>query len=67
VDKQILLGWPGVTPEVGDWNGDGKSKAGIFVSGNCYLDYNGNGVWEGVGSGRIYLVGDAHSTPIVAR
>lgn len=36
----------GSTYVSGDWNGDGKSKAGFFKNGLWYLDYNGNGVWE---------------------
>ena len=34
-------------PIVGDWTGDGLSKIGIYRYGNWYLDWNGNGVWEG--------------------
>lgn len=31
---------------VGDWNGDGRSKLGVYRSGSFYLDFNGNGIWE---------------------
>lgn len=36
-------------PVVGDWNGDGKTKVGVYrpSEGTFYLDYNGNGTWEG--------------------
>ena len=34
-------------PIVGDWNGDGRDKAGIFRNGYWYLDKNGNGNWDG--------------------
>ena len=49
VDKsytfQGLAGW---TPVIGDWNGDGKDKIGVYntLSGDWYLDYDGNGVWD---------------------
>jgi hypothetical protein len=31
---------------VGDWNGSGTSKAGLFLNGTWYLDTNGDGVWD---------------------
>ncbi len=31
---------------VGDWNGDGKTKIGIFRNGTWYLDADGNGIYE---------------------
>jgi hypothetical protein len=34
-------------PVVGDWTGNGISKLGIYQYGNWFLDYNGNGIWEG--------------------
>jgi len=34
-------------PIVGDWNGDGRDKVGIFRNGYWYLDKNGNGNWDG--------------------
>ncbi len=42
-------GFPGDIPVVGDWNGDGKTKIGIFRNGDWYLDKNGNGLWDGCG------------------
>jgi Cohesin domain len=34
-------------PVVGDWNGDGRSKIGLFRQGFLWLlDYNGNGVFD---------------------
>ena len=32
-------------PVVGDWNGSGTAKAGVFNSGTWYLDINGDGQW----------------------
>ena len=36
------------SPVVGDWNGDGRSKIGVYriTDGDWYLDYDGNGVWN---------------------
>jgi len=39
VDKQVGWGWAGVTPIVGDWNGDGKTKIGVYSGGYWYIDY----------------------------
>ena len=36
----------GDVPVVGDWNGDGKDKIGIYRSGKWILDKNGNGLLE---------------------
>jgi hypothetical protein len=58
----------GDIPVVGDWNGDGKTKVGLFRQGFFWiLDYNGNGVFEqnldrtyayGGVAGDIPVVGD---------
>ncbi len=47
------FGQAGDLPIVGDWNGDGKTKIGVFRpgAGAFYLDYNGNDIWDGCGSG----------------
>ena len=49
VDKAIFwsTGQSTDVPVLGDWNGDGKTKIGIYNNGAWILDYNGNGVWEG--------------------
>jgi len=59
---------PGDLPVVGDWNGDGRTKVGLFRQGFFWiLDYNGNGVFEqgidktyafGGVSGDVPVVGD---------
>ncbi|MHB8882839.1 MAG: choice-of-anchor L domain-containing protein [Thermodesulfovibrionales bacterium] len=38
---------PGAIPVTGDWNGSGSKKIGVFLDGTWYLDYNGNGAWDG--------------------
>jgi hypothetical protein len=46
-DRDFFLGWPGATRVIGDWNGDGRTKAGIYNEGFWFLDYDGNTVWDG--------------------
>ena len=55
VDRLFGFGFAGTTPVTGDWNGDGKTKAGFYMDGLWYLDYNGNGVWEGRGGQALRL------------
>ncbi|MCL2623880.1 MAG: SpaA isopeptide-forming pilin-related protein, partial [Planctomycetaceae bacterium] len=31
---------------VGDWNGDGSKKIGVYRNGTWHIDYNGNGQWD---------------------
>ena len=71
VDKAIYwsTGQSTDVPVMGDWNGDGRTKIGIYNNGTWILDYNGNGVWEGPGidktiywstaqAGEVPVVGD---------
>src|SRR5262249_38390552 len=39
-------GTSGDIPIVGDWNGDGRDKIGVFRNGQFLLDFNGNGTWD---------------------
>ena len=48
------FGQAGDFPAAGDWNGDGKAKVGVFRAGTWYLDYNGNGAWDGCNVDRCY-------------
>jgi len=48
------FGVAGDLPAAGDWNGDGKAKVGVFRAGTWYLDYNGNGAWDGCGVDKCY-------------
>lgn len=45
-DQHFAFGLPGDQPIVGDWNGDGTLKAGVYRNGQVFLDINGNGVWD---------------------
>ncbi len=46
--KDLCLNWgfPSDIPVVGDWNGDGKTKIGVYRNGYWYLDVRGNGTWD---------------------
>ena len=46
-DGSVSLGWPGAVLVAGDWNGDGKTDAGVYANGFWFLDYNGDGLWDG--------------------
>jgi hypothetical protein len=52
---------------VGDWNGDGKTKIGVYRAavGMWYLDYNGNGAWDGCTTDRCFGFGISTDTPVV--
>jgi len=54
------------TPVTGDWNGNGKTKIGVFRNSTqrWYLDYNGNGVWDGTPTDKLYVFGMSTDTPI---
>jgi hypothetical protein len=43
------FGSAGDLPAIGDWDGAGKSNVGVWRpgTGQWFLDYNGNGVWDG--------------------
>ncbi len=38
-----------MTPVVGDWNGDGKTKIGVYSGGFWFLDYDGDYAWNPAG------------------
>ena len=66
-DKQYNLGWPdpAVTPVMGDWTGTGTTKIGVFYDGYWYLDFIGNGIWDGGIVDKAYVWGQAGDTPLV--
>jgi hypothetical protein len=53
-DKAFAFGGlPGDVPLVGDWNGDGLSKVGVFRNGFFWvLDANGNYQFDGTSTGQ---------------
>ena len=64
------FGKAGDLPVIGDWNGTGISKIGVFRSstGEWLLDFNGNGKWDGPGVD-LYVTGYGESgeIPIVGK
>ena len=57
-------------PVVGDWNGSGTSKIGIYLSGFWALDYNGNGSFDGTGAGQdrfIAFGGNSGEQPLIGK
>jgi hypothetical protein len=66
-DRCLSIGMTGDIPLVGDWNGTGTSKVGAFrpSNGTFYLDYNGNGQWDGCGTDRCLSIGMNGDIPLV--
>jgi hypothetical protein len=65
----FITGVAGAIPVTGDWNGDGTKKIGIYANGVWYLDWNGNGVWDGPNVDKQYdsftVSGITSPTPVV--
>ncbi len=59
IDRQYSFGATGDLPVSGDWNGDGRTEIGVYRSTThtFYLDYNGNGVYDGSEIDRQYTFG----------
>lgn len=70
-DKFYAFGGnPSEIPLAADWNGDGKTKVGYYNQGFWVLDFNGDGVYSGIGPGNdrfIALGGTPGNQPIVGR
>jgi hypothetical protein len=66
-DQCLHIGMTGDIPLVGDWNGNGSSKVGLFrpSDGTFYLDHNGNGQWDGCGTDRCLSIGMNGDIPLV--
>jgi len=65
-DKSYVFGASGVgfIPVTGDWDGDGDAEIGVFLNGNWYVDYNGNGTWDGTAVDRYYHFGGSGYVPV---
>jgi hypothetical protein len=65
-DRSYNFGLSGDLPATGDWNNDGKTEIGVFRSSThtFYLDYNGNGAWNGAVKDRSYNFGITGDTPV---
>jgi len=69
VDRQYTFGVTGDTPITGDWNGDGTTEIGVYHPSTrvFFLDYNGNGAWNGASVDRQYTFGVVGDLPITGR
>jgi len=63
IDKEYQFGASGFTPVIGDWNGDGRDKIGVYKDGAWYLDYLGEGTWTT--NTKAYGFGAAGYTPVI--
>jgi hypothetical protein len=54
-------------PIVGDWNGSGSGKIGIFRNGLWVFDYNGNFQWDGTAIDRAMALGQVGDVPMPAK
>ena len=61
VDRCYQFGINGDVPVSGDWSHDGVTKIGVYrpSSGMWFLDFNGNGNWDGCTVDRCYQFGGA--------
>jgi hypothetical protein len=51
-DACFGFGLPGDLPVVGDWAGTGNTRVGVVRGLRWFLDFNGNGQWDGCGVGQ---------------
>jgi hypothetical protein len=65
-DRRYTFGIAEDVPVTGDWNGDRISEIGIFRNSThlFYLDYNGNGAWDGAVTDRRYNFGISGDIPV---
>jgi hypothetical protein len=56
-------------PVSGDWNRDGRTDIGVFRPSThmFYLDYNGDGAWNGAIIDRVYNFGLDGDIPVTGK
>jgi hypothetical protein len=66
IDRQYNFGLTGDIPVSGDWDNDGFTEIGVFRDSThmFYLDYNGNGAWNGAIVDRQYNFGLTGDDPV---
>ncbi len=58
-----VFGTPGAIPVQGDFLGDGRTRMGVFIDGEWFIDANGDGKWD---EGDLYCkLGSPGDTPVV--
>jgi hypothetical protein len=62
----VRFGIAGDKPVVGDWNGSGDDKVGVFRNGVWYLDINGSDTWDN-GVDSVLRFGIAGDRPVTGR
>jgi hypothetical protein len=70
IDRCLQIGINGDKPLVGDWTSSGPARIGVYRpnTGTVYLDYNGNGIWDGCETDRcIAMGGSATDTAVVGK
>ena len=69
VDRAYNFGLTGDMPVAGDWNLDGRSEIGVLRPSlhTFYLDYNGNGAYNGPPADRAYNFGLTGDWPVAGR
>ena len=50
-------GLAGAVATTADWAGTGKSQVGVYLNGMWYVDFSGNGAWDGVPTDSFYNFG----------
>jgi Beta-propeller repeat len=63
--QNFWFGIPGDVPVVGDWDGSGRPKIGVYRNGEWFLDYNGSNGWDGLGVDRSVGFGVSGDVPVV--
>jgi len=65
-DRSNNFGLNGDFPISGDWDKSGKTRIGVFrpSTHTFYLDWNGNGVWNGAGVDRAFNFGLTGDKPV---
>ena len=56
---------PGDVPVMGDWNGDGRLKVGVFRKGAWLVDWNGNYRWDATDAAHVFSFGAAGDLPVI--
>jgi hypothetical protein len=68
-DRQFNFGLTSDIPVSGDWDNDGFTEIGVFRPSThiFYLDYNGNGKWDGAVEDRAYNFGLTGDNPVTGK